>query len=515
MNSSVGQLELALLRAHLHSFERRFYDLLGPRYIQLDEARAQAAQLRARYIPTAHKDAIAARQLVRQSAEECENVSKRPPADPDKLKKLQRELARAFHPDLEPDEARQAVRQRLMVEVNLAYQDADIRRLRLLEQALERDETGDAARQLAELVASPINELRERVEYATRHDKDLLRQLSGYLLKQMEEAFQMGPRLIPVASRFSNLVERARADLGTLSSSRQLQFSELRNMGEISIRAMRDIDAPLTPVGKAQGLVNVPHGKAVILRLSNQCKDLKQLEKLDPGDLQGFIDEWPDFVNFRDDDLLPLARFRGMEMISLGRTEITGRVFDKFPTLHELRVLILDETSFDDAGLMRLEECVWMQRLDLSFTQVTGTGVRAIHNMTALRELNLYGTDTHDEDLFVLDRIPGLRSLNLGLTSASDACGQHLRHLSHLEVLNMGGTKITDAIMDTILQLPALRELVLWETAITDAGLNRIKLIKTLEYVDVDQTQVTPAGLQAFRPARPEVKLPSDIWAES
>ena len=515
MNSSVGQLELALLRANLHTFERRFYDLLGPRYIQLDEARAQAAQLRAKYFPTAHKDAIAARQLVRQSTEECANASHRPPADPEKLKKLQRELARAFHPDLETDHARRAVRERLMVEVNLAYADADIRRLRLLEGALIRDEIGDAAQDLAALAASPINELRERVEYAARHDKDLLKQLSSYLLKHIEEAFKAGPRLLPQTVQHANLVERARADLQAFSHARQLPFPELRTMGEISIRPIRDIDTPATVVGQAKGLVNIPHGKAVILRLSSQCKDLKALDRLDPGDLQGLIDEWPDFVNFGDEDIQPLARFKGLEVISLGRTEITGRVFDKFPTRHELRVLILDETQFDDAGLMRLEECVWMQRLDLSFTQVTGTGVRAIHNMTALRELNLYGTDTHDADLFVLDKIPGLRSLNLGLTSASDGCAQHLRHLSHLEVLNLGGTKITDAILDTVVNLPALRELVLWETAITDAGLDRISRIPTLEYVDVDQTQVTPEALRAFRPTRPDVKLPADIWAES
>lgn len=504
-----------MLRAHLHTFERPFYEVIGPRYIQLDEARAQAAQLRARYIPTAHKDAIAAHRQVLQSKEECEAAGRGVQSDPDALKSLHRSLARAFHPDFETDEARRAVRERLMVEVNLAHKDGDLGRLQLLEKALDNDPNGDAARELALLAASTTNELRERVEYAGRKEKDLLKQLSAHLLKQMEEAFTLGARLVPVPVPQPGMIERAKADLGKFSQTRQLQFLELKNMGEISIRALRDIDAPSTPLGQAKGLVHAPFGKAVILRLSNQCKDLRPLVRLDPDDLQGFIDEWPDFVNLADEDVQPLARFRGLEVIVLGRTEITGRVFDKFPTLHELRILNLEETAFDDAGLLRLEECVWMQRLDLSFTRVTGTGVRALHNMTALRELNLYGTDTGDADLFVLDKIPGLRNLNLGLTRASDGCAKHLRNLRNLEVLNLGGTKVTDAILDTVVELPALQELVLWETQITDAGLDRIRCIPTLRYVDVDQSNVSPEAIQAFRPARPDVKLPSDVWADS
>lgn len=55
------------------------------------------------------------------------------------LKRLYRKLARALHPDLalDPDEA--ARRQRLMAEVNEAYEAADLERLRRLAAALEQD----------------------------------------------------------------------------------------------------------------------------------------------------------------------------------------------------------------------------------------------------------------------------------------------------------------------------------------------------------------------------------------
>jgi hypothetical protein len=87
--------------------------------------------------------------------------------------------------------------------------------------------------------------------------------------------------------------------------------------------------------------------------------------------------------------------------------------------------------------------------------------------------------------------------------------------LRALEVLNLGGTGITDAILDTLARLPALRDLVLWETAITAAGAAKIRAFPNLRYLDLDKTGVSPEDLRAFREARPEVRLPSDIWAEA
>ena len=466
-------------------------------------------------MPSAHRESLAARAQARASAEECALALGRAAADPAKLRSLHHHLARAFHPDLVSDPERAVLREQLMTEANLAYREQDLGRLEVLERALDHDANGDAARQLAELARSPIAELREQAEYAARHDHDLLRELIAYLGKLEAEAQLRGARLPPSAVHHSNLIARALGDMARFSPSRRLAFPADASMGELAVRAERDIDAPWTLVGPARGMVRVPFGKAVMLRLDSQSTDLSPLARLDPEDLHGVIDEWPDFVNLNDEQLRPLAHFRTLEEIRLGRTEITGRVFEDFRSLHQLRVLILEETQFDDAGLLRLEECVWMQRLDLSFTQVTGPGLWAIHNMTALRDLSLYGTAVADRDLAVLDRIPGLRNLNLGLTGITDGCAAHLRPLHALEVLNLGGTKITDAILETLAQLPALRELVLWETALTAGAIEKLKDFPTLRYLDVDQTGVTPEVLADFHGARPEVRLPSDIWAES
>jgi len=47
---------------------------MGPCYVALDDARAQAAGLRARFMPSAHPESLAARARAPASAEECANA---------------------------------------------------------------------------------------------------------------------------------------------------------------------------------------------------------------------------------------------------------------------------------------------------------------------------------------------------------------------------------------------------------------------------------------------------------
>jgi hypothetical protein len=511
MKLSVDQLELALLRIALHNFERRFYSVTGARYVELDEARTHSARLRARLDPGAYRESVAARDQARLSAECTSAVLDRRTVNPEELKRVHHDLARRFHPDLITEEIHRAVCEEIMTEINVAYKEGDPAVFEILQDSMSRNR--DTAHELAELVKSPAAELRQRVEYAARRKRDLLGELCNWLQQVTEQERVHGLSPARLSSRPLSPVTRALRDISKLSSSRHLLFPD-HSMGELWIRAAREIDAPRTVLGQAKGSIDVPFGKAVVLRLTRGCTDLSPLGRLDPEDLHGLIDEWPDLVALDDDKLSPLARFPHLEELCLGQTEITGRAFDGFSSLRELRLLVLNETPFDDGGLLRIQQCVWMQRLDLSLTRITGQGLDAIRHMTALRELSLYGTAVEDDDLAILDRFPAIRNLNLGLTSVTDACAVHLRKLRALEVLNLGGTGVSDAVIATLAELPALRDLVLWETAVTDAGAEKIRRFPALRYLDLDKTRVTPEAVRSLRWLRPEVRLPSDIAAE-
>ncbi len=511
---SVGQLELALLRIQLKVFEARFYQAVGRSYFDLDEARAQAAKLRARFVPSAHRDSKAAReQALAIAAAYAQAVPANSPPEPAKLKALHHELARACHPDLSPDEARKRLREQLMTQINLAAQSGDLRRLELLFACLENHSGKDAATAVGEIARQPLNKLRLRVEDAAARNVDLLHLLRSHVQRVTSVIRQQGREVLPQANTI-DLAERALRDLDDLTPAEPPLLLPAEDLlGRWFIRPAKNTSAPLKPV--AAGTLELPKGTAVLLRLSAKCKSLEPLAGLPPDALHGFIDEWPDFVALHDAMLEPLAAFPGLEVLHLGRTAITGHVFDGFRSLRELRVLVLEETQFDDHGLARLRECIWMQRLDLSFTAITGAGLNALRDMCSLQELSLYGTSIGDAGLEFLQRTPHLRNLNLGLTAVTDASAGLLGSLEALEVLNLGGTAMTDGALHALCALPRLQELVLWETVVTDAALEDLSRVTTLRYLDVDQTAVTPEAIASFHQRRPDVRLPGDIWQAS
>jgi hypothetical protein len=504
-------MELALLRARLDAFEQRFYKKAGSMYVKFDEARMEAARLKSRFEPAAHREYLAALEQGKLSVADCQRALTKAPADPQKLRRLHVELARLFHPDLALDPVRRSLSEQLMTEVNIAVQDGDFQRLESIRDTIGGE--ADAAKEMAELTRSVPFQLNARNQYALRQQQDLLTDLTAWLYAQADQAQRNGSHNLPTRL-FPSLMLRALQDLQFVSI-RLLHFPKDYSLGQLTIRAERNIDSPAAVLGEARGAVRVPFAKATILRIGKECKSLEALRVLDGEDINGLIDTWPDFVDLDDAMLQPLATFSRLEELQLARTRITGKVFDRFPPLRELRILILDETAFDDHGMQHLGESIWMQRLDLSSTRVTGRGLAAMHRMKSLRDLSLQGTPIEDNDLAVLDFLPQLRNLNLGLTRITDAAMDRLARLNQLEVLHLGGTQVTDAAMERLATLPVLRDLVLWETKISAAGLKRLAGCAALRYLDADQTNVTRQDLLAFRARRPEVKLPSDIWAET
>ena len=504
-------MELALLRAQLDAFTQRFYKKAGTMYIKFDEARAQAARLKSRFDAFAQREYQAAAEQWKLSVADYQQALARPVADPVRLRRLHVEMARLFHPDLALDPVRKSLCGQLMKEVNIAVQDGDYPRLEAMRNTIQGD--ADAALEMTALTHGVPFQLNARNQYALRQQQDLLIDLTEWLYAQADKAQRTGDHNRPTRL-FDDLMLRALHDLQAISV-RLVQFPRDAAMGELAVRAERFIDSPVTVLGQAQGMVRVPFTKALLLRISKDCRSLEPLRVLDSEDFNGLIDEWPNFVNLTDEMLQPLAKFTRMEELHLARTGITGKVFDRFPPLHELRVLILDETAFDDHGMQRLGEAIWMQRLDLSSTRITGRGLASLHRMKSLRDLSLYATVVGDADLEVMQSLPQLRNLNLGLTQVTDGAIDGLARLHYLEVLHLGGTSVTDRALARLAELPALRDLVMWETKISRAGLLLLAQCPSLRYLDADQTAVTAADFLAFRARRPDVRLPSDIRTET
>ena len=126
------ELELSTLKGELHLFERRYQVVVGAKYTELDEVKAQILELASRLYPRSDEfraGAQSARERAQNSAEDADLDSDSPREDEFKptenLKKLFREVAKKIHPDLASDEAEKTRRHELMARLNQAYDRLD------------------------------------------------------------------------------------------------------------------------------------------------------------------------------------------------------------------------------------------------------------------------------------------------------------------------------------------------------------------------------------------------------
>ncbi len=122
------ELDLATLRGELADFENRYIRTVGVLYAELDEIEAQIAEAQARRKPSdsdAQVRAHRARAQAQESSETAREIAVPKPKPTENQKKLFREVAKRIHPDLATNDADRARREKLMAEVNLAYENGD------------------------------------------------------------------------------------------------------------------------------------------------------------------------------------------------------------------------------------------------------------------------------------------------------------------------------------------------------------------------------------------------------
>ncbi|MGA2323514.1 MAG: J domain-containing protein [Sedimentisphaerales bacterium] len=159
---AVKELDLEELKLTVVAFHRRYYFEVGKRYVELDELRAQIAEIKARQTPQdneLNQEAVRTRTQARKAAEEYEGAEIEPQADspmPEKtehVKKLYRKVASVIHPDKTTDEKSRHLRTKLMAELNEAYARKDVAKMQnILDRWQESPEAISGEGAAAELV---------------------------------------------------------------------------------------------------------------------------------------------------------------------------------------------------------------------------------------------------------------------------------------------------------------------------------------------------------------------------
>jgi hypothetical protein len=126
-----AELELETVKTETAQFQRRYYEMVGRFYAQLDELDAQIANAHAGLSPddaAAQVHAQAAQEQARKSAEEAGLIEAQPPPPlviTPQLKQAFRRAAMMMHPDRATTEPERLRRHGLMIKLNLAYERGD------------------------------------------------------------------------------------------------------------------------------------------------------------------------------------------------------------------------------------------------------------------------------------------------------------------------------------------------------------------------------------------------------
>lgn len=214
------ELELANLRGELVDFERRYIHEVGHFYAQLDDLEAQIADAEFRRKPSddsARKNAENARTRARESSQAVDDVGQDTPdrrfEPSERLRKLYREAALRLHPDLTTDPNEKTRRQKVMAEINKAYEECDEERLRqILDEwrvSPDQVEGEDTAAELVRVIRTialirkrlaaikdeiealrrgELSKLKLQVEEATAAGRDLLAEMAAWVTERVDEA---------------------------------------------------------------------------------------------------------------------------------------------------------------------------------------------------------------------------------------------------------------------------------------------------------------------------------------
>jgi internalin A len=212
------------------------------------------------------------------------------------------------------------------------------------------------------------------------------------------------------------------------------------------------------------------------------------------SDLKLFYSEW-----ITDQGMTAIKEWKHLRRLDVRGTRISDGTLEIVSHMPQLETLDIAHTEVTDVGLDHLITLTNLRQLSLGRGRLTNVGLVMLRMLPQLTYLDLSGArptppdnpqgrgaaaGIPEETLKAIAGLADLRVLYLGF-SAIDAAGIHtLSSLDHVERLGLQGcSRVSDA---------ALAELIEW---------------KGLKAVDLQETAVTEKGLEAFRRARPTVKV--------
>jgi hypothetical protein len=223
------ELELSTTKAELNVFERRYQDVVGSKYAELDGVKAQVLSLASKFYPKAQnfrEEAESAREQANESQQgnQKKSTQEKPGKEfnpPEVLKKLFRRVAKKIHPDLASSSTERERRHDLMAKLNHAYDRLDEEAIRSILVEWEAEEPFANTLELGEQlvrVMSQMAQVRKRMNEISDELEDLTLTEMFQLKQNIESAEQEGHDLLQeIADDIEEKIKKAKTQIRDLA----------------------------------------------------------------------------------------------------------------------------------------------------------------------------------------------------------------------------------------------------------------------------------------------------------
>lgn len=399
----------AHLKSEIRLFEQVYEDMLGSRIAELEDLEWQLNGLLGEgagaEIPASEAAEPGSSFAFHHTTDLLDDELDVAPAPVNMtLKSLYREVAKAVHPDLAPDDEERLRRQELMALANQAYEEGN---RKLLEEILVDWQHSVDSPDGCDVVSELVRVIRliarcRNAMHAVNRQADELRSTDIFRFKlRVDEAMADGHDLMAEMAAALDLnimrLKRRLAALRNESSpdddaeglppeTRILKFPDNRSCGTLFVRSTASLDyRDWQRLGLARGLREVLLDKSVRLDVNGRdCPETDFLATLGPDDIQAL------YLYDVDDRHLK------------GVGQLTG-----------LQELYLSNARISDAGLLQLVPLRKLQRISMYHSAISDSGLRNLSLLTGLKWLTCSGTGISEEGLNRFRQaVPGCKAVN-------------------------------------------------------------------------------------------------------
>ena len=204
-----------------------------------------------------------------------------------------------------------------------------------------------------------------------------------------------------------------------------------------------DIVVEPHPFASAQGVVHVPAGTSIRLKLSfDGVVHIAELDKVNPKTIVSIDARGLD--NLNDDALVQVGNLTNLLDFTLGETDISDKGIAHLTRLKKLTKLGLSRALLTSRSLAYLKNFSALHVLNLSYNRLQGGSLTDLLALEHLEYLELKQCGIDDNALSHIGKQSKLRHINLAMNDKiTDLSIPPLKKLTHLQELDVEGTKIS------------------------------------------------------------------------